>query len=87
MSFGMIDTEVRQQTREVRRQAAAGRVPQPARPARAADSSPARSLAMTRPPEAALRGQRHGSGLRSRVGFTLVETGLRLLASGQQAHG
>lgn len=89
MSFGMINTEVKQQMREVRRQAARGRARHAARPAQDGDSSPAHAQAVARPPEAvAVRTyQRRRPGLRSRIGFTLVETGLRLLSSEQQAHG
>ncbi len=82
MSFGMIDTEVQHRMLDVRRQAAQGRAAQPARPVSAASAPRA-----PRPALAARRDQRHRPGLRSRIGFTLVETGLRLLASGQQAHG
>jgi hypothetical protein len=74
----MIGTEVRQQTHEVRRQATGGRTPPPAR---AAGSPRTHS-----PDLATTHNRRRHPGLRSRVGFTLVETGLRLLASGQ-AHG
>jgi hypothetical protein len=78
MSFGMIDTEVRQQMHEVRRQSARGRAPEPA----LSGGSPG-----THSPGAAVQQDRRSrSGLRSRIGFTLVETGLRLLTSGQ-AHG
>lgn len=90
MSFGMIGTEVEHQMREVRRQAARGRAPHPGR-VRA--SHPARQAPVAGAPRAhspamaARHGRRRRPGLRSRIGFTLVETGLRLLASGQQAHG
>jgi hypothetical protein len=76
MSYGMIDAEVRYQTHEVRRQATGGGVPPAARPARAAGSARAHS-----PAGATVHNRRRRPGLRSRVGFTLVETGLRLLAS------
>lgn len=84
MSFGMIDTEVRQQMGEVRRQVTRGRMVRPAQPASEAGASP-----MDRPAEAtaARWDRRRRPALRSRIGFTLVETGLRLLTSGQQAHG
>jgi hypothetical protein len=81
MSFGMIDTEVQHSMREVRRQIARHRAPDPARPAPAAGAARAEPVAM-----AARGDRRRRPGLRSRIGFTLVETGLRLLASGQ-AHG
>lgn len=78
MSFGMIDTEVQHRMSEVRRQAARGRAPRPPRPAPAV-----RPLRGCPPAVAARQDRRRPSGLRSRIGFTLVETGLRLLASGQ----
>ena len=71
MSFGLIDTEVRHQMHEVRRQFTRARARRPAR---------------TGPGVAAPGDRRHRRGLRRRIGFTLVETGLRLLVSGQ-AHG
>ena len=81
MSFGMISTEVQHRMREVRRQAARGRAPQPGRPASATGSPRAHAPAMT------ARRPARRPRLRSRIGFTLVETGLRLLTSGPQAHG
>jgi len=71
MSFGLIDTEVRHQMHEVRRQCARGRTRRPGR---------------TGPDVAAHSDRRRRRWLRRRIGFTLVETGLRLLMSGQ-AHG
>ena len=80
MSFGMIDTEVQQQMHEVGRQMARGRAPHQAQPV-----PPAGAPRPHRPAVAAGWERRRRPGLRSRIGFTLVETGLRLLASGQ--HG
>ena len=88
MTFGMIGTEVQHGMREVRRQVARGRASSLAGQAPASGAARAYSPAMAaRPGRRPRPGLRSRPGLRRRIGFTLVETGLRLLASGQQAHG
>lgn len=84
MNNTMIDAEVRYRMSEVRQQAARCRA--------------ARRVSLARPSldHAGAAGQRpqpqleylpssQGAGLRGRIGLTLVETGLHLLASGSQS--